>query len=301
MKEFSFICISYNQQKEIVEHLESIRQLVERFGGNTENDLIVADDGSADGTAAVAREWIGRNRGLFRRAEVLPETANMGTVRNIYRAIDSCRTENFKILAGDDKYNLCDIYALYDSLGDDIVITPVLPFGNFGSMGKKLIESFRRSYRLTMAYNKNNNIGELILFRNYLLAPGVFTPSRYWRDSEARELLHRFRYIEDTPLWMKLIYERRTPVRFEPVPYIFYRIDAEQMLSSQRNAGIREQDDEEMRRQYPQRLLDKRKFFRPSFYRFMAVKTFYTFSDRYDGFFKENPEVKRVYYDLISR
>ncbi|MBQ5687561.1 MAG: glycosyltransferase, partial [Ruminococcus sp.] len=142
MKEFSFICISYNQQKEIVEHLESIRQLVERFGGNTENDLIVADDGSADGTAAVAREWIGRNRGLFRRAEVLPETANMGTVRNIYRAIDSCRTENFKILAGDDKYNLCDIYALYDSLGDDIVITPVLPFGNFGSMGKKLIESF---------------------------------------------------------------------------------------------------------------------------------------------------------------
>ena len=301
MKEFTFICISYCQADIITEHLDSIKRIVETFGKNVENDLIVADDFSKDGTADVARKWIEKNRGVFRRAEVLPTEANMGTVKNIYRAIDSCKTEHFKILAGDDKYNNKDIYSLYDSMSDEIVVTPVLPFGEFDGMDQELIKSFRRSYRLCMEYNRKNRLGELILFRSYLFAPGVFTPSKYWRDPEVRELLGNFKYIEDAPMWMKLLYDRKTRVRFDGTPYVFYRVAAKQMLGSARGSDIREIDGLVMKKIYPQRMVDKSKYLKPKYYGFLVKKTIISFSKRYDGFFAEDPEVKRIYIDMISR
>lgn len=300
MKEFTFICISYCQENLITEHLESIKRVISQFGSGIENDLIVADDGSKDRTAEVAQEWIDCNRSLFRSAQVLPKAPNMGTVKNIYRAVDSCRTENFKILAGDDKYNCENIYALYDSMNNEMVITPVIPFGEFNGKEKALIQSFRRSYRLVMAYQHKNNLGELILYRNYLFAPGIFIPSAYWRDTEVREMLSHFQYIEDTPMWMKLLYDRKIPVRFDSTPYISYRVSAKQMLDSTRSSAVREKDDEAIRQLYPQRLLGKNKYAKPRYYRFIARKTFYTYSKRYDNFFNTNPMVKKVYTDMLA-
>ena len=301
MKEFTFICVSYNQEKLITEHLDSIKQIVESFGGGIENDLLVADDFSKDNTAEVARKWIEENKSFFRRAEVLPTDANMGTVKNLYRAIDSCDTEEFKILAGDDKYNNYDIYSVYDKIGDEIVVTPVLPFGDLGDDPKKLINSFKMSYRTAMAYNAKNKLGKLLIFRNYLFAPGVFVPSKFWRDGEVRELLSNFTYIEDIPMWMKLIYDRKTPVRFEPVPYVSYRVDAGQMLTATRGADIRQGDNETMLKIYPQRLTDNRKYRSPSYYKHLAEKTIYASSKRYDDFFTADPSVRKVYIDMISR
>lgn len=297
MKEFTFICVCYNQENEIIEHLESIKQVVLRFGKGIENDLIVADDASRDNTAEAAKGWIEKNKALFRRAEVLPKQPNMGTVRNMYRAIDSCTTESFKILAGDDKYNCRDIYSLYDGIKNEIVVTPVIPFGNFGDMKQNLINSFKITYRTAIAYNQKHKLGKLLLFRNYLFAPGVFTPGEFWRDSEVRELLSNFVYIEDIPMWMKLIYERKVPVRFEPVAQVCYRVDAGQMLSATRGADIRKGDNETMLRLYPKRLTSGKKYIHPSYYKHLVEKAIYSSSASYDDFFKADPQAAEIYLE----
>ena len=298
MKEFTFICVCYNQEDFITEHLESIKQVIKSFGTDVENDLIIADDCSKDRTYEIAQKWIEDNRELFRSAEVLPKEANMGTVKNIYRAVDNCKTEEFKILAGDDKYNNYDIYSLYDNLKDEIIVTPILPFGNFDGMEKQLIQSFKMTYLTAMAYNDKNKLDKLLIFRNYLFAPGVFTPSSYWRDSEVRELLSNFVYIEDIPMWMKLIYDRKTPVKFEAVPYVSYRVAAKQMLSAEKSIDIREADNKTMLKIYPQRLTDKRKYLRPKYYKHVVEKAIYSKSKRYDDFFNADSAVKKVYIDM---
>ena len=105
MKEFTFIVITYNQEQYVVEHLNSIKNLIELYGKDMSIDLVHADDKSRDGTVEVVRKWLDQNRDLFRNVTVIEREKNVGTIRNIKSAIEATKTEQFKFLAGDDKYN----------------------------------------------------------------------------------------------------------------------------------------------------------------------------------------------------
>lgn len=300
LRGFTFICICYNQESLILDHLESIKDIVVKYGSGIVNDLIVADDCSQDNTVANAKQWIRENEGLFRNAEVLTSSENMGSVKNILRAVDECKTKEFKILAGDDKYILNDIYKLYDSLGDSIIVTPIIPFGEFEDKYKQLIVSFRRSYRLLLHYNSNNNIGELLRFRNYIFAPGVFINSDYWRSKEIRDLLSDFKYVEDFPMWMLLINEKRIPVVFEPQAFVFYRVNASTTLSPNKDLSIRQGDYDKLKEVFPQVLQSKSKYLHFSFYKHIVLKIILTYSRKYDGFFKTDEITKETYISSIQ-
>lgn len=300
IKEFTFICICYNQAEMITEHLDSIKEIIINYGSGIKNHLIISDDCSKDSTVDKVNNWIKNNQILFSETLVLTSENNQGTVKNIYKAIDHCKTKEFKILAGDDKYFKSNIYSLYSYISDEIVITPVIPFGNFDDRYKEMIVSFKRSYRLLIDYNKRNNIGELLLCRNFIFAPGAFVSGDCWRDKETRELLSKFKYVEDIPMWIQLIYYKKKKVRFDSNPYIYYRISGNATLNGTKEIDIREQDFEIMRQVFPDRAMTFVRKIRVYYFKYLIKKAKMTIYEGYDDFFKGHNVVENMYIDSIK-
>src|SRR4051794_22561626 len=98
---FTFIVITYNHSSYILEHLESIKYLIENFGNGIDVDLIIADDASQDDTFGLIEFWLKKTRHLFKTVTVLSDGINRGTCANLTRALQYLTTDYCKITAGD--------------------------------------------------------------------------------------------------------------------------------------------------------------------------------------------------------
>jgi glycosyltransferase involved in cell wall biosynthesis len=97
----SVAMITYNHERFIAQALESaLAQNV-----NFDYEIVVGDDCSTDGTAAIVldfqRRYPGRVRGLFRNR-------NLGANRNFAGTLGACRGEYIAILEGDDYWSMTD-------------------------------------------------------------------------------------------------------------------------------------------------------------------------------------------------
>ena len=102
--DFTFAVLTYNQEKFILQHLESIKYQIMKFGVDINVNLVVSDDGSKDNTIFLVEKWTNENYELFNDIKILKSTVNQGIVHNYIRLLDNIKTEKFKILAGDDIY-----------------------------------------------------------------------------------------------------------------------------------------------------------------------------------------------------
>lgn len=93
----SIYMLTYNSSKTVVEALESVYALTYK---NIE--LIVSDDASPDNTVTICENWIEEHRDRFVDAKVLTVAKNTGVAKNFRRAIDACKSEWIKGVAGDD-------------------------------------------------------------------------------------------------------------------------------------------------------------------------------------------------------
>lgn len=93
----SIYVLTYNSSKTVIETLDSIYALTYK---NIE--LIVSDDASPDNTVEVCENWISGHRDRFVDARVLTVPQNTGVAKNFRRAIDACKSEWIKGIAGDD-------------------------------------------------------------------------------------------------------------------------------------------------------------------------------------------------------
>lgn len=238
LSEFTFISVCYNQEDYVVEHLNSIKEQVIRYGDNIEISLIVADDCSKDNTVLKVQKWIDQNTALFKKTLVIKNSSNLGSVKNIYNAIEKCETEQFKILACDDCYNeSLNIFEIYTKYENQILITPIAPIVPMSKDSQDIrnyIWSIERDYKLVQYYTITKKLGVLLSIRNFLMAPGVFIPSRYWRDSEIKNEILQFKYIEDYPMWINLFVKKKLNPLIVSSRYIKYRIS----LSSRKIDGV---------------------------------------------------------------
>ncbi len=76
---FAFLVVTYNHQDYILEHLESIKYLVQTHGTTWDVDLIVNDDASHDNTRTLVDRWLLENRTIFRNVKILYNSKNLGT------------------------------------------------------------------------------------------------------------------------------------------------------------------------------------------------------------------------------
>lgn len=241
MKEFTFIVITYNQEQYVTEHLESIKYLVKTYGAGMDIDIVVADDKSRDRTVEVVRAWLRENRELFRNVLVIDREENVGTIRNIQTAIEATKTEQFKFLAGDDKYNGANIFELQKK--DTMVITPVEPFGE---PQEKDLAIFREYYRLILRHNSKEKLAALLQYASVVPAPGVFLDSNFYRQEGLWKFLEQFRLIEDYPTWSYLLHNKEIQLNVEVLtePYIYYRMSSG--VSTGNKSSVFEKEEEKV-------------------------------------------------------
>ena len=224
LREFTFITLSFNHERYIKEHLESIKTLIIKYGKDIEIHYYLADDGSSDKTIDIVKDWIDKeeNRTLFASFEISGDGVNRGTVQNLIRALSLVKTEELKFLAGDDKYYDSDIFSAIESAGDEIILTPCVPTKRNETIGTE----FARKYRLLLMEQKHGRIKNLLEYDNFIQAPGALIPGKYLMDEELFEELKAYKLIEDYPMWWYFFIKKEYPVSIEVDPFICYRMES---------------------------------------------------------------------------
>jgi hypothetical protein len=154
---------------------------------------------------------------------VIERAENVGTIRNIKSAIEATKTEQFKFLAGDDKYNGENIFELQKP--GKMVITPVSPFGEPNDQDLEILKLF---YKLILTHKSRKKMADLLGYASVLPAPGVFIDSAFYRSEKLWEFLEQFRLIEDYPTWNYLLNNKELDIEVEVLtkPYIYYRMSS---------------------------------------------------------------------------
>lgn len=275
---FTFVVVTYNHEEFIDEHLESIKNIVDKFGKNYKTELIISDDNSRDATIKKCEEWLNKNTDLFDNYNISINDENIGTVNNVIKAINLVETNDFKLLAGDDKYKLFDIYSLYKNLNDKILITHVESFGEYDEFLRMEVDI---RFEVLNKMFKRNRLDSFVQIDNYIAAPGVFIPCHYLRDKFFQDFLSDFFLIEDYPMWIYLIVIKNIDIIVEDVCYIAYRICS----------GVSTSDNNEARRKY----VEERNYI----YKRFKIKNYilpkYINPYRYWLFFLRNKVRKQLY------
>lgn len=235
---FTFVTISYNQERFIVEHLESIKYQIENFGANQRFEYVLSDDGSSDSTIQLAEKWIESNDELFAKVHLLRSNENRGIVQNYLRGTSQIETEAHKVLAGDDLFYRNDVFGV---IGDyDLVMSPVIKHENAHVTGHMGIDHLipRKDIR---------SLESLIRMGNYFNAPGLFMTTELVRDSGLKNAIARYKWIEDLPTWHYLFTQKNDlRINISKVPYVLYRT-SHGISMNKRNARHSEFDAEQRR------------------------------------------------------
>ena len=192
----SIIVVTFNSDKFILEALDSV---VNQPYKNIE--LIISDDCSTDNTIPLINSWIADNQNKFRRIEFLTVIKNTGISTNHNRALNSCRGEWIKTLAGDDLLTT-------NCITDFINFTSGAPDARFIIGGFQNFDNQRFFKPIFVSEEfRNAPIDQQfkLMLRSITTFPG---PVLFYH----RETLLRiggfdesYNYLEDTPIYYKIL------------------------------------------------------------------------------------------------
>lgn len=222
MDGFTFVVFTYNQADYVIEHLESIKYQILRYGKDLKLHFLLCDDASTDDTVSLVREWLKTNRTLFQYIKLLTPNKNRGIVRNYESALRNIDTLKFKILAGDDLYFKNDIFKASEK--SNMVLSPVISF-----CGEEILPNDKRWDFKRFIRNQDKDlkryIFELLGYGTPIETPGVFFDSSTITDELFRALTD-YCWIEDVPLYNCLLQSNKTEVSLNMAPLTLYRTDS---------------------------------------------------------------------------
>lgn len=219
MKEFTFGVFCYNQERYIIEHLESIKYQILNYGNDMDFYLVIGDDASSDHTMEYILYWIQENKNIFKDIKINDYTTNKGIVGNYISLLKAIHTDNYKILAGDDLYYKNNIFLTDDFQG--VLLSPTIEFCN-----DAIRHTDHNDLKLIMiAKNKKKEICKKMKYETFIEAPGVFMKKSLIGNDLYFEL-EKYKWIEDVPLWNYLFNKKDTKVAVYNKPLIMYRINA---------------------------------------------------------------------------
>ena len=217
---FSFIVVVYNEEKTVLETLESIKYQVERYGGKKEFQIIIADDKSKDKSREVIDAWLENNQSLFSVIDRLYYEENVGTCKNYVRALRCIKGEAFFSLSGDDIIAQSNIFKKFELLDQyDVVLNSSLKFIDEGDIINNKKDYFMISLQSCMDSN-------YIRWATKLGNP-IMNGAIYKKDlltDEILEYISEFDLVDDRPRYFKMFQNRRLRVTYNNVPIILYRV-----------------------------------------------------------------------------
>lgn len=218
-----FITLSYNQEKFIISHLESIKYVIEKYAHGESCVFRLFDDASTDSTVQLVEKWIEFNKDVFDFVEINASKENRGTSNNYRKAIESVTSKKFKTLAGDDLYFDNDIFEIAGL--DGLTLTPSLwfteekeiSFPSFGDYSNFLVKDNQIDLQKSLL--------QQMRFGNCIDAPGSII-GRNLIDLNLLNNLKNYKYMEDFPTWMYLLNNRKSDLTIQiiPKPFVLYRL-----------------------------------------------------------------------------
>ena len=212
---FAFMVLTYNHKEYILEHLESIKYLVNTFGECIDVDLIINDDCSKDDTCYLIDQSLKINKGLFRYTETIYNRTNMGTCASVKNILDRLKADRCKLTAGDDVYSYENIFELSKCKSDVAMLS-----------GRALFLHGDCNILATatqIIYEKDSLLYRLKHF-SYNNAPNILYSKECLLDSEVLAHLERFDVVEDWPLQIAIARQFST-FKFELIDkvLVYYR------------------------------------------------------------------------------
>ena len=250
MRRYVFGILTYNQEKYIVETLESIKYQKIQYGADIEVSLIITDDASKDQTVAVMNEWIAKNRSYFVNVDVIANEKNQGIVPNFCKIVQMVDAENeyLKIIAGDDWIASENVFAEYDDINDQKLKTYFrieLCEGKISYREKYLIEFY---YHMTHGSGRAYNLKYFKRGR-YLHTPSTLYTKNLFVNAGCEKNLEGYRLYEDDPMWYSMIKnEKNLEIEFVPQAMVLYRMH-NQSVSNAPNPMF-QKDKKRLREQY---------------------------------------------------
>lgn len=222
MKSFTFLVLSYNHEKYILEHLESIKFLIENYGKEVLVDIIIADDFSKDNTLDFAKIWLNENSNLFRKIIIPEKQTNLGTCKNLTTALEYVDSDYCKITASDDVYSNENLFLEFSKI-DGYDMISGLPLNLLeGTINETKFDLF--NIIATNIIYKNTNYNQRLKRINFFNAPSIVYSKKSLKNSEIIEFINQFRVTEDYPLQIKMS-EVFSPLKFKQINkiFIYYR------------------------------------------------------------------------------
>lgn len=302
MYDYTFAMLTYNQEKFVIEHLESLRYQIEKFGQKYHIFFLLCDDCSTDKTVMFVKNWIAQNSYLFMECQYIISEKNRGIVRNYVQCLQNIKTDNFKILAGDDLYYKNNIFEI--TRNRDFVLSPLIHIPSIN-----IEEKFFWTYKYAVIRKKNlrRDFEEFIKYIHVIQTPGVFWKHKYF-DKKMVEMLKGYKWIEDTPTWNYLLSNDSLNVYFEEKPLIMYRESAG--ISTNENHALYSEFRKEQIKIKEQIFVNNKKvrILNPYRYKYFCMRIIYErwmpyFSKKYRNYAKYLNIEKReasIYYNKIK-
>ena len=227
--------LTYNHQNYILEHLESIKFLVETYGAGIEVDLIVNDDCSRDQTCDFVNRWLQINKNLFRNVTTLFNTKNIGTCASLNNMLEHVVAEHIKITAGDDVYSYENIFELIQHKPDVAFLSgrALYLLGNQLGVNK----FWDTLATVTQVIYENCSLLHRFKHFSYNNGPNIYYAAECLMHCNVRTYLQKFDVTEDWPIQIAIAREfprRRFHLIDEVLVYYRRTLGSAYIIASQR-------------------------------------------------------------------
>lgn len=220
--QFTFAVLTFNHESYIIEHLESIKFLIESFGSAYDFNLIVADDGSRDQTVALVKGWLLAQGALFFDVKILGDGTNNGTCANYTKIWPLIEGDLFKITAGDDVYSGVNIFKEVERLRSNDFFSglPLL------LVDGQLLDSKSTIFHILASeiiYKGKKFIARLNGISS-INTPNLFCSKKFLLDGKLSDFINSYSVIEDFPMMVKIAetYENISFNQSHNI-YVYYR------------------------------------------------------------------------------
>lgn len=215
---FTFFVVTYNHSNYILEHLESIKYLMDHYGDGIDVDIIVADDGSRDDTVALSKFWLSKNSHLFKEVTVLSDGINRGTCKNLTLALENLTTDYCKLTAGDDIYSYENLFLEAKKLDCNHIISG-LPLNLInGTLMSTRFDLFNL-FATNIIYKKSQYMTRLKRI-NFFNSPSIMYAAPALLNKDVTDFVNRYSVTEDYPMQIKMA-ELYKPLKYLQVEKIF--------------------------------------------------------------------------------
>jgi glycosyltransferase involved in cell wall biosynthesis len=219
---FAFLVVSFNHQDYILEHLESIRYLVQTHGAAWDVDLIVNDDASIDQTRTLVDRWLEVNESIFRHVKTIYNAKNLGTCSSVYNMLTHMVAERCKLTAGDDVYSFENIFELTALEPNTAMVSGRTLYLLGDQLGVDQMANVLAT--ATQAIYQRDTLLHRFKHLSYNNAPNMVYATECLLNTSVREYLQRFDVVEDWPLQVAIAreYPGRRLSLIDPV-LVYYR------------------------------------------------------------------------------